>query len=201
MTPESIKAKRREEVRARAEESFKDHVLTQETPDRWLCKKPGSGYDAFRVTNFHDGLILSGDIDEMVVVVYNKDPISWLRRGVLSDPEYVLNKIPLAFRCKEVIDKLVIFRLSEEEVEIADEMRRILGIEFDEDGEWGVPSDLTHAEWVEAYYGAGGEDSVPDIEDWDWRTLFQCEALKWFCRALDRVESAVSQPSEQQSGR
>ena len=201
MTPESIKAKRREEVRARAEECFKDHVLTQETPDRWLCKKPGSGYYAFRVTNFHDGLILSGDIDELVVVVYNKDPISWLRRGVLSDPEYVLNKIPLAFRRKEVIDGLVLHYLDEDEDGLAKKIREILtGSDEDED-EWDVPSDLTHDQWVEAYYGAGGEESVPDIEDWDWRTLFQCEALKWFCRALDKAESAALQTGEQQSGR
>lgn len=200
MTPESIKAKRREEVRVRAEESFKDHVLTQETPDRWLCKKPGSGCYAFRVTNFHDGLILSGDIDELVLVASDKDPISWLRRRGLSDPEYVLTKIPRHFRRDEVIEDLVIFRLGEEEREIADKMREILGIEFDE-GEWSVPSEITREEWAAAYYGAGGEGGVPAVTDWDWRTLFQCEALKWFCRALDKAEDATPQPSEQQSGR
>lgn len=191
MTVDEIKAERREEARIRAEERFKDHVLRQETPDRWLCKNPRSGNYAFRVTNFHDGLILSGDIDELVLVVYNKDPISWLRRGVLSDPECVLGKIPLAFRRKEVVDELVLRYLDEDEEGIARKIRGILTGFEEAVGEWEVPSDLTHDQWIEAYYEAGGEDSAPDVEDWSQGTLGQCEALKWFCRALDKAEEAA----------
>lgn len=191
---DDIRAKRRAEIAASAAEHFKNHVIKDEGHGRWSCAKPGDSAYSFRITDFRDGLILSGDIDELVLIVYRLDPIAWLR-GCVNSEDYVLSKIAVPFRKKEVIEELVLefFKDSADDPDESKIVKNLRDAWDISDEEAGTPNehipDLTEDEWIEAYYEAGGEDDPPNVSDWPPRILFQLEALKWFCRALAESES------------
>lgn len=188
-----VRTKRRAEIAAR--KSFEGHVLKDEGHGRWYCARPDTNNYSFRVTDFRDGLILSGDLGELILVVYGRNPIAWLRGCLRSGNEdYVLSKVPLALRQRDMIEDLVLefFRDSvgnEDEEKIVKNLRDSWDIHEEEAGtELEHIPDLTEDEWVEAFYEAGGCDEVPSVSDWSTHTLIQLEALKWFCAALERNE-------------
>jgi hypothetical protein len=96
-----VRTKRRAEIAAR--KSFEGHVLKDEGHGRWYCARPDTNNYSFRVTDFRDGLILSGDLGELILVVYGRNPIAWLRGCLRSGNEdYVLSKVPLALRQRDM---------------------------------------------------------------------------------------------------
>ena len=47
---DETRERHRAQIRKFTEESFKDHILTEESPNVFRCAKPGTGYYSFRVT-------------------------------------------------------------------------------------------------------------------------------------------------------
>lgn len=194
---DDVRTKRRAEIAARAAESFKGHILKDEGHGRWYCARPDTCNYSFRVTDFKDGLILSGDIGELLFVVYGRSPISWLR-GCLKhgNEDYVLGKIPYNLRQREAIWDLALefFKDNandEDENKIASEMCDALEVCADEHGRASPGHGLTEHEWASAFHEAGGCDEPPSVSDWSTHTLIQLGALKWFCAALDAAEDSA----------
>lgn len=79
-------------IESLAGDAFRAHVLKQETPERWLCRRPERQGYWFRVIKAPTALMVYGDVGELVLRISDIDPIPWLR-GAITSPEYLWEKV------------------------------------------------------------------------------------------------------------
>ena len=184
---ETIK-QHRDSIISIAKEAFKDHCLTSEQTEgpvcMWLCHQLGTGVYHFRVIAAPGFMAVYGDVGDGMLMMYDKDPIPWLR-GAIKSPDYLL---------KKVLKKQTKFFLSEAEgllqdmidtsettEELTENTNRVNKIEDNWAKEIESEEEFARALW------SAGEDTemVERAVDYSSDDLWTVECLKKFIELLD----------------
>lgn len=194
-----------------AEQSFKDHQITEEQPGVFYCGKPGTGHYSFRVAFLPAGLIVVyGDIGDMMLQRGGED---WLSGAIRHDyvSDYVFEKqLPRRGRYEKQMEFMP--------GDAVAELRRMYDGVPDRDVENPDPADPDHWEqqpnpkkaiciaedwlsfdssgcdgdgWDRAYYSWAGDCEHPRCRDYSSNDLWCYHALSWFVQARKgKVEAA-----------
>ncbi len=176
-------------IRPLAEVAFAKHVVVRESHgavDAWLCKRPGTNQYWFRVIIAHNAIILTGDIDEIVVVPYTPDVLAWMK-GALTSITYFAEKVPRHIEITEFDQELVKRALGYEkerlEAEDADSKTEDWwATEVEDLAELMHMSFDCEHDFNEAYHDSSlYRDELPSVTGLSTGFYWTLEALRWFC--------------------
>jgi hypothetical protein len=206
----------RAQLKEYAEDSFKNHVITEEQPGVFRCAQPNTNQYLFRVAFLPAGLIVVyGDIGDMMIQRGGED---WLSGAIRHDyvSDYVLEKMLPTRGRTERQTEFMPGDAAAELLRMHDGVpRKVGGIIKPEDIEGLTPADddyweerpnpklalkiaegwLDHDEsgrdaegWSRSYYDRTGDCESPQCRDYSSNTLWCYHALSWFVRARKQVE-------------
>lgn len=181
--------KHRDDVRARAAETFKDHVITTLVDDDakrvhvYRCAQPGTGIHHFYVSVLPGAILVHGDIGELLID-HPSGGLGWLRSSVES-MDYFLGK---AYNLKETA-----FMEGDAEALLCDEEWRDKETRERIREEWRGRhlDDEMGRGWDEAVYEITGDCEFPRCREYDFTSLWCYEALRWFAAHLDALEATA----------
>jgi len=207
---EMTSKRHRQESKDYAEESFKDHVITEEQEGIFYCGKPGTRIHSFRVAFLPEGMIVCyGDIGEMMV---QRGEEAWLSGAIRHDylSDYIMEKTRPGRREERFMpgDALVMLQAMHDGVPFVDEkgvnfVEQAMAEEEDlQDSDWELQPDPEAAikiagDWLnydscggdkEAWYRACFEHTSDydhdyfDCDDYSNNDLWCYWALSWFVR-------------------
>lgn len=175
-----------------AKRRFAKHEVVVEGEGRYLCRKPGTGVDSFRVIFAPGAIFFFGDLYELILMPHDRDSKAWLR-GTLRDGReigYPLSKISHTQRdyvkefCPDLAEEIVAEYEREEPKRAKDWERVREAIDRGDDRE-------ARRAWDEVWWDISSDCEFPSAVTWTPMTLFQLEALRWFVRKIEDEEAAA----------
>jgi len=169
---------------------FKDHELTQESENVWLCQRPKSSVYGFRLVFVPGIIFFGGDLGEQVWKPYRQDTLAWFL-DALDSRSYFWEKA--SFReesfylsdAMRLIDDAIKQYKSDGKEKGEDNSEEIAAwklfrTNFSErlDGEY----ENTASEWYAAYREVMNDHEAPGCCDLSTQSLYQYEACKAFAR-------------------
>lgn len=176
---------RRKTIKTLADDSFKDHEITQESEQIFYCGKPGTRMYSFRVCFLPEGMIVVyGDIGEMMV---QRGSYDWLKGAIRHDyiSDYIFEKVrPVrSWRDKEF-----------QEGDALEEIKKTFYGQHSDDPQPELALKIAHDwlgydcsgcdadAWGRANYDHTGDFEYPDCRDYNANDLWCYHALSWFVR-------------------
>jgi hypothetical protein len=153
----------------------------------WKCQKPGTWIYGFHVTIGPGGLLLSGDVGELLVQRFS-DPDEMLKwtRSAVDSPSYLLSKVPndlhrgLLRYCPEVKD-----RVAEDLRENYGERGAALTKTFLKAAEYAESADEVARAWYNTLRERGQcTADPPDFEFYTESTIAKIAILRWFVQRV-----------------
>jgi hypothetical protein len=162
-------AETRKQISKMARDAFKDHIITREADNLWLCHRPGTGMYAFRLAALPGALVFYGDIGEAILRPSDRDVLPWLR-GAARSFDYVIEKVhprpEQTFYSGDAIE----WARSECLVSVEEEARR--------QANWG---ELDQRRWAEIINEHGADSEFCTIGIGASAAMcWMVEALRWF---------------------
>lgn len=187
-TSETYRAK----IKEQAFHAARNHKITKESENVFYCGEPGTGIYSFRVC-IHPGCILVyGDIGELILLPYTKDPLSWLL-GCVSSTDYLISKVPFELRNNIVLkdDAYAILDEYLEEGYIDQDQYDSIVCDWDESEHDSM--------WSMAWHNNTQVDEIPEPFDYRFRILYIAYMLEWFVSELNKQNiQLVSSHAESQ---
>lgn len=220
VSPTATAERNRKNMKDYAEESFKNHIITEEAPGVFRCAAPDTIIHSFRVAFLPGGMIvIYGDIGDMMV---QRGGEGWLKRAIRHDyvSDYVFEKVRPVRRWqnKEFFpgDALAeIIRLRdgvpyiEDGVNLVEQAREeglpekhlkdyyedppqpSLARKIAEDWlDWDQTGQDADA-WGRAYYKHTADCEYDDCRDYNSNDLWCYYALSWFVRKRAELHEAA----------
>ena len=180
------------QIRQRAADAFAQHETSMQLNDgvfrSWLCKRPGTGIYAFRVTTWPGHLAVTGDIGELIVARLH-DMLKWVP-GAIDSIQYFAEKVPQAIPTREY-DADVAREAVQHEIELARESEMEAQAHALEDF---LVNQSWHFEDASCFYRGLQDidgyvmDDPPDTRNWTSNFLWCREAIRWLMVRLELVK-------------
>lgn len=172
------------EAREYTDRAFARHVVQEVGRSGvircWRCGEPDTGVHAFWITTYPGGLVITGDIGDLIVE-RSYDMLPWCR-GSCDSTDYFSGKVPHAIpttefspdKCREWIQENLDELQGEERED--DRYIEVLNDAMDdlESGEHGDQHMYTATS--EVWQG----NDPPDFMDWNRNFLMCRDAIRWF---------------------
>jgi hypothetical protein len=187
-----------------AKDSLAGHTIKHEASasdfNVWLCRNPESSFYWYRVITVPGCLIIQGDVGNRMFVMYDKNPVSWLR-GAINSPDYVMGKCEdkskdfLPGEARKLLEQLKAGESPTDEdgntddsVVAENEEVRSKVEEIEEAWEYEMDSH----KFCQAYYEAGFDtESLECCYDFNSDILWSYACMKKFIELLDTQATKV----------